>query len=241
MIRVCSGWNIRGREQYGWDFLRTFDQHWPKSVQLQVWVEEPQDMPRRAYRSLWDIPGAVDFHDRHRAHPDVQGLAVKPCWKEGERRTGYSFRTDAYKFWKQILIPGATARGMADGDILIWLDGDVVTTTDVSERRIEDLVGNHQVAFLGREPQHSEIGFWAVRLDPQTRQFLDDMADWYKSDRFMELPEWHSAFIWDAARRPLHLRERNLCPPRARGHVFPLSPVGKFLNHLKGPRKGAIR
>ena len=193
MVKVCSGFSPAGRIQYGDRFMQSFHSHWPMNVELEVYVEEPIDMPRFGARSLWDIPGARDFHDRHRDNLAAHGRVPQPCWKAKERLLGYSFRTDAYKFWKQILIPGAAAATMEDGEILVWMDGDVVTTNPVPAQWVEDLLGQAEIAFLNREPKHSEIGFWAVRLNGRTRLFLQAIADVYRTDQVFGLPQWHSA------------------------------------------------
>jgi len=239
MIRVCSGFSPSGRGQYGERFLASFDRFWPDSIELQVYVEEPTPMPRDAERSLWEIPGAREFHDRHADNPAAKGLVPQPRWKEKERRRGYSFRTDAYKFWKQILIPEAASIGMADGDLLVWLDGDVETIAPVPEDFVPKLIGTAEVCYLGRSRSHSEIGFWAVRLNPRTRRFLADIAQVYRSDLVFELPEWHSAFVWDFCRTSMvtPMIERNLCRPGACGHVWPSTALAAYTRHDKGPRK----
>lgn len=89
----------------------------PSDVALEVYVEEHMEMPRQACRDLWAIPGAQEFHVKHADNGVAQGRVAMPKWKEKERRNGYSFRFDAYKFWKQILIPQAAASTMDDGDV----------------------------------------------------------------------------------------------------------------------------
>ena len=237
MIRVCSGFSPSGRIQYGERFLRSFDRYWPRDVELQVYVEEPMPMPRDAYRDLFSIPGAAEFHERHRDNLEAQGRAPLAAWKRKEHAARYSFRFDAYKFWKQILIPQAAAEGLDDGDILIWLDADVETIARISKLDIVDLMGDAEVAFLCREPKHSEIGFWAVRIGDKTRRFLADMAEYFTSDRVFELGEWHSAYVWDCARVPLNMREKSLCRRGAHGHVWPNTPLAKWMRHDKGRRK----
>ena len=154
-------------------------------------------------------------------------------------------RTVSYNivaFFKQILIPGMAAVGLQEGDILVWLDGDVVTTKKVPLDFVPNLLGDDRdVCFLNREPQHSEIGFWAIRINRRTRKFLNDMAEFYRSGNVFGLSEWHSAFVWDRAREMNDLKEVRLCRPNRRGHVFPKSPLGEYMDHLKGPRKGTVR
>lgn len=240
-IRVCSGWHPAGRVSYGNRFLETFEKFWPASVELQVYVEEAHKMPRGACRMLWDIPGATEFRDAYRDKPETQGRIAMPCWKKSEQRKGYSFRTDAYKFWKQILIPGAAAQGLDDGDVLIWLDGDVVTTAKITEDWLRSVMGDADLVYLGREPSHSEIGWWMIRMSDQARAFLQSIAMIYTTGKFSELPETHSAYVWDYVRKQYRFKERNLCKPGARGHVWPKTILHERTAHMKGPRKGIAR
>ena len=238
IIRVCSGFSPDGHRQYGDRFMRSFDRYWPQDVELQIYVEQPTRMPRGAYRDLWSIPGAQEFHVKHSVDPMASGRAVRAGWKDKDRRDGYCFKFDAVKFWKQILIPQAASDGLDEGDILIWLDADVETFRPISKVDLLDLIpGNAQVSYLGRAPKHSEIGFWAVRMDGQVASFLAEMALLYTTDEVFELPEWHSAFVWDTARRAAGLREHNLCPPGARGHVWPTTRLAQWTRHDKGARK----
>lgn len=237
MIRVCTGWHPEGSQIYGQRFLESFERYWPESVQLRVYTEQPEMCPRRANRDLWEIPGARDcqtFYGPAKYH----GRVPEPNWKESCRRLGYNFRFDAAKFWKQILIPQAASLDMADGDILIWLDGDVETVRLIDEADIIDILGEDDLCFLGREPKHSEIGFWAIRLNDATRFFLRVIAAEYTTGEVLKLKEWHSAFAFDHIRRAMvnDFKQRDLTPGQ-RGHVFPISAVGPWLRHDKGKRK----
>lgn len=240
MIRVCSGWSPKGREMYGEAFLRGFAQHVDPDIQLQVYVEQAHPMPRMACRLLWDIPGAREFEARHRDNRAARGLESKPAWKRSAIEAGYNFRFDAYKFFRQILIPQAAAEDMADGDILIWLDGDVRITKPVSTKTLTRLLGDADVCYLGRDRSHSEIGFWAIRINDRTREFLRRIAEMFTSDAVFDLPEWHSAYVWDHVRRQMGMKECNLTPG-GHGHVWLRSPLAQWSNHLKGKLKGRER
>lgn len=236
-IKVCSGWHPAGSAQYGRRFLETFDRYWPAAVELEVYVEQREPMPRDACRSLWDIWGAKSVDEFMQGNERFSGRDVQPDWKATCKQAGYNFRFDARKFWKQILIPGAAALDMADGDLLVWLDGDVVTTAPVPLTMVSDLIGEADVCYLGREPKHSEIGFWAVRINDATRAFLSSIANQYHTGEFQNLPEWHSAYVWDHVRRKFQMREANLCAPGARGHVWPNTSLAAYTRHEKGNRK----
>lgn len=234
-IRICSGYSPSGRVAYGDRFLRSFDKYWPASVELQVYVEEAHKMPRGACRMLWDIPGAREFMDRHSGNLYAQGRkqVEGTRWKQSAIHKGYNFRWDAMKFYKQLIIPRAAAEGLSDGDILVWLDGDVITTSAVPENFIPDLIGDADISYLGRVRSHSEIGYWSVRINEWTCAFLDGIADMYLSDAFLALREWHSAFVHDTVRESMGLKERNLTP-NGIGHVWLKSPLYRYTDHLKG-------
>lgn len=220
--------------------MTSFDKHWPKDIELQVFAEEAHPAPRNAYRSLWDCPGARSFAERHADHLAANGKVQMGRWKPSEARRGYSFKHDAYKFFKQILIPETAAQGMGDDDIIIWLDGDVVSIRDIPGDFIARMMEGYDLAYLGRREQHSEIGFWALRTTQRGHDFLTAIADMYRDDKFLTLSEWHSAFVWDYVRRQFDFAERNLAPPM-RGHVWPNTILGRYTIHEKGARKGAIK
>lgn len=250
MTTVVTGWTGRSYDALGEHFVRTFKQHWPKSIRLTPYVDgdywttfagrydgvmNPLDA-----RTLHGVDGLAEFIARHKDSPRANGREPNKRWKPKEVAAGYSFRFDAVRFATQLFIPEAAAKHLADGEIMVWFDADVVTTADVPEGFIGGLIGDADLCYLGREPKHSEIGFWAVRLNGATRKFLTALAETYRSDSLFEnLAEWHSAFVFDACRNVLHAeggRERNLTPG-GRGHVWLSSPLHRHAEHRKGDRK----
>jgi len=240
MVTVCTGFSQSGYRLYGERFLESFDRHWPRSVDLKVYTEERTEVPRGECRSLFDIPGCAAFLDRHRGNVAANGREPRPGWSAKDRRAGYCYRFDAWKFCRMAMIPRDAARDLGDG-ILVWLDADVMTYRDVPEGFVEGLIGDADVAYLGRVPKHSETGFIAFRL-PEARRLIDAYADLYASDTVFDLLEWHSAYAFDQARGATGITGRDLTPS-GRGHVWFQSPLGQYMDHLKGARKtiGASR
>jgi hypothetical protein len=234
-LTICTGWAPSGWKEYGQRFVETFHRHWPASVQLLVYGEEPVSLPRGRMLPLSSILGAAEFRARHRDSKAANGCDPKPHWRPNWRAAGYNFRWDAWKFSPQGFIPWDAAQ-VCDTDYLCWLDGDVVTTKDVPEGFIESLLprGN-AVAFLGRRGTHSEIGF---QLYEKFSAFpmLEKFKDYYASDRVFTLPEWHSAYVFDQARKDTGVPCHNLTP-NGEGHVWFQSPLAEYLDHCKGKRK----
>lgn len=240
MLTVVTGWSPQGYEEYGRAFAESFAKHWPANVDLIVYGEEPVPLPRGEFRRLDQIPGCVDFLDRHRHNAKANGREPKPDWKPAWRELGYNFRWDAWKFCRQGFIPHHAAQTV-DG-MLCWLDGDVVTFKDVPENFIESLLPDGKdVAYLGRAGAHSEIGFQLYRL-PQAMPMLERFRDYYDTDAVFLLKEWHSAYVFDTARQETKSAAHDLTPGGT-GHVWCSSPLFRFLDHLKGRRKdvGASR
>lgn len=242
MITVVSGFSPEGRIEYGDQFMRTFDRFWPADVRLQVYVEELTPVPRGGERSLWRCSGMHDFIERHHRDPRKTGRKPVTGWRPKHRDRGYCYRFDAVKFSRQCFIPEQAATEMADGDILVWLDGDVVTHKPVAPGMVEGLLGDADVCYLGRKNFHCELGFWAMRLNAETRRFLSEWAELWRSDRVFRLSEWHSAFTFEfMLGRFGTLNKRNLTP-EGTGHVwFQCEPLAASLDHLKGStrkRKG---
>jgi hypothetical protein len=243
-MRIITGWSPSGWLQYGQRFLSSFERYWPNDVELNVYVEElsPIGNTRHSVRQvlLDQIQGCVEFIEKYRNDKRANGEEVQASWKDSCRASGYNFRFDAWKFCRQGFIPYHAAQDMQSG-ILCWLDGDVVTTSAVPTGWIESLIPEYAaVSYLGREPKHSEIGVQIYRL-PRAMSILRDFSDLYRTEAVFELKEWHSAYVFDQARRmnkdiPVH----NMTPG-GNGNVWLQSPMIRHTDHLKGKRKGKAR
>jgi hypothetical protein len=236
-ITVCTGFSPKGYEEYGKRFLETFEKYWPKEIGLNVYVEEPIPSDRARVVSLFECGGVGEFIERYKNDPNATGRKRNALWKERHKDAPYNFRFDAVKFCRQCFIPRHTARYLPDGDILVWLDADVVTFSTIPNRLIEDLLGDADISYLGRKNAHSEIGYWSVRLNSRTRSFLDAFAGIWENDDVFCLSEWHSAFVFDYVRKMTPgLRENNLTPTGS-AHVWFQTRLGDYTDHCKGNRK----
>jgi len=234
-IEVVTGHYENGYREYGKRCLESFDRHWPANVKLTVYTEYTFGCPGAEIRHLYDLKEASSFLARHHDNPHAQGRQQKPgtCWKKKDSDAGYNFRFDALKFCKMAFYTADAAR-RSDADVLIWLDGDVLTFADVPGGFLENVIPDgHTCAFLGREPYHSETGFVAFTRSSAIPRLWGDM---YSSDSVFKLPEWHSAYCFDIARKTSGEKCHNLTPG-GKKHVWFASPLGTFSDHLKGRRK----
>lgn len=219
-------------DRYGRTFADTFARYWPASVDLVIVTDRP--LPTERARQIPLCDGSAAFKARWAGDRLAEGFDSGFRKLDGD---GRSWRHNAVKWAPQGFAPIAALDGMNDGDLFVWFDADVETIAPVPEGWIEGLIGNHDVACLQRPRQHSEIGFYAMRLGPRTRKVLDRFAWFYASDRVFTLEEWHSAFVWDRALESVPgLKVRNL-NPRGKGHVWPNTPLAELTLHKKGKLK----
>jgi hypothetical protein len=241
MTVIVTGFSPKGYLEYGSNFLGTFDKHWPKSASLLCFTEIEVPIPRKGSRSLWSCDGAAEFVQRHEKNLAAHGRVPNKYWRPKHIYNGYHFAFDAVKFCKQCFIPEKAASELPDGTVMAWIDADVVTFSAIPEGFVEQLLGDADLCYLGRPGTHSEIGFWAVRLNDRTRDFLAHLADIYRTDEIFSIQEWHSAFAFDHVRvkheKAGQLRTKNLSPPNGRAHVWFQTVLGKYMDHLKGDRR----
>jgi len=254
MTTIVSGCHPAGYVEYGRNFLTSFAEFWPRDIALHFFMEDLaplRDLPgtferreRVTFSSVFSCPGLQEFIDRHKNTPERCGRAPNERWKQRQFADGYNYRFDAVRFVKQLFYPESAAMRLQDGEILSWFDADVVTLKPVPAGFIEKLLGDADLVYLGREPKHTELGFWAVRLNPKTRHFLTALADEYRSDEVFSLPEWHSAYVFDTVRKTFfgtsHPKMKSLTPG-GRGHVWHQCALGDYSDHLKGGRKALGR
>ena len=240
---VVTGFHPGGAE-LGKSCMKSFDRWWPTEVGMVVYTEEPvKETFRAVQRSLWDIRGMREFID---AHDDLRfhGLTPMPSWNKKEYRANYSWRYDVVKFSRQMFIPEHAASFLPDGDILSWMDADVVSYAEVPGSFIRHLLQDKSIVTVGRDRGCTDIGFWAVRLTDQSREFLKAIADAYRNGHVFNLYEWHSGFVFDHYLGRFiadgKLTHRNLTPHMRSGHVWFDSDIGKYTDHLKGPHRKTL-
>jgi len=216
---------------YGLTFLERFFQYFPREVNLIVYVEEPVELEWGECRLIQDVPGYTDFMERNNT-PLYTGQMPVDIWEAKARRYEYSYKHDACKFAIQGFSPLYAAEGL-EGH-MIWLDADVFAYKPVTKEFLEKLLDG-DVTFLGRRKAHSELGFVGYKL-PESLPVLQAFYDYYNTDGFQKLKEWHSAYIFDRSLDQCDVNKCNLTP-KGSGHVWFQSPLGLCLDHCKGRRK----
>lgn len=240
---IVTGFSAKGYAEYGRRFMDTFEKH-NNGHRLHIYTDDvpllggfAADVKQIQQHS---IPGLEDFLARHATDKTVCGTADGGAWKPKETKAGYSYRFDAHKFCKMVFTMWAAAHHIGEG-YMVWLDGDTVVRQDIpkdlAERALPD--GQH-IAYLGREPKHTETGFLVFKL-PEALPVLDSWARFYSTDSFKQQREWHSAFLFDRAREHHAGVHCHNLTPGGKGHVIHKCWVGSIFDHQKGARKGMAK
>lgn len=232
-VKVCTSIWGTAWERYGEKFAKSFKEFWEPSIELYVTTSERYKIDNAQQVLLEDIPDYQTFLEKWRSHPVIPAQRVSAAEK---------FKYDALKWMPQAITPKTALMynpHWENGDILIWTDADSEFYAPVTEDWIEEVLGGADVAALFRPHRHTEIGFFALRLNDKTRKMMKRFADLFISYDIFKYKEWHSAFAWDIAlKEQPDIKIKNLNTKGGRGHVFPETILAEKIVHSKGELKG---
>lgn len=236
-VDVITGFHPEGYEQYGRNCVESFVKYWPDNYHLICYMEKFESVSicieQRLQSNIKGLDAFLEFTDRYDIY---KGLSPVAGWKSSEVSNGYSYRFDAHKFCKMafILYDGFIK---SKADYVIWLDGDTVTFDDVPLDLCAELLPKGKaVAYLGRKNKHSECGFLLFDRK-RALPIVERYRNYFYEHTVFDLKEWHSSFCFDAALLDEDPELLHNMTPEGKGHVWFQSPLGKFMDHLKGDRK----
>lgn len=249
-----------GYEKYGRQMAATFDHHWSPEIQLLFYSEEftPDVASTRieARDLLARCPGLVAFKARHARRPLAHGKAwrIKPRLRYNNYlgryalkglKWGLGYRWDAVRFAHKCFAIIDASRS-TDADVLIWVDADTRFFADVGAAQLEGfLPPDCFVGCLRRWSIHTETGFLVFDLHhPATRIYMDELERMFTGDLLFREYEFHDAYLFDVLRERLERQGHKshdiaMGAGRKAKHVLVNSPLGGFMDHMKGDRKDA--
>lgn len=256
-VAVVSSCHRRGFETYGRRMLESFDQHWPQPVPLLFYAEDFVPDVRSARILVRDLlpscPGLADFKQRHAGSVLAHGASRK--WRPRLRldhyqrrlrldglKWGRGFRWNAVRFAHKSFAVFHAARNCA-ADVLVWVDADMVFFDDIAPREIESWIPADRLVGYLKRPTWSECGLVAYNLrHPQTAAMLSEFETLYTTDSLFRQDEFHDSYLFDRVRERAE-RRGAVSHDIAEGigfraeHVLINSRLGRYMDHLKGPRK----
>ena len=245
-ISVITTFSTLGWHSYGKRMIDSFVKYWPKEIKLIVYYEEkPKDVDYGDQVQWVNFeqasPELVAYKKKHKTNPFATG------WKIGtDPKSKYSYLWDAVKFaHKSFCVSHAALNSSTD--IIIWLDADVVTHNFVSREHIESLLPqNSYCAYLGRKKIYPECGFVMYDCTSEYNEpFMKEWQELYTKDKLFKLAEYHDSYLFQHLVEHFefvfpdfkHTSISGSHPNRPGVHVFINSPLGQYMDHLKGARK----
>ena len=224
-ITTCSaaGWT-----EYGRRMAHAFVHYWPAQVPLQIYAEGFNPEPYTAR----DLPQWLDaFKAKH-------GKSKRACGQAFN--TAYNYRFDAIRFaHKTAAVIDAVERSNAD--ILIWIDADTVTHSQVTLDFLRELAPRTQdvISWLDRKGKYPECGFYMLNLRHEMTQVL--VREWkalYTSGTLFHFAEWHDSYVLEQLVLSMKLGHKSISGAGYNhSHPFINGPLGDVMDHMKGDRK----
>ena len=244
--------NNDGFKKYGKRFLKGFIEHFPKEVDLYVFLEDVKgdQIPLADnihYKDLTKIQPLMDFKARHKNNKEAHGYRIT------NGRSVLNYRYDAVKF--SHIIFALTEMVDLETDWLIRIGADVIVTNDITVKDLEDnlhrthypvagvkgkLQDNVICHYMGRKDwEHSETDFLAFNMHHENaKDFLKYFRKLYVSDELFKLEQHTDSWLFDCIRKD-NENDNNVFHNMSEGcdglHVWPQTWLGKYMEHLKGP------
>ena len=244
--RFVTAMSLDGYKEYGKRFIDSFMKY-ANGYSLIVYgrkslPELPDEIELRYKDSIREFDQLLSEFKRD---PILCGTQEHPQkkWKDKEKLFGYSYRFDASKFCRMVVVMHHAARSLAKMDgvkYMIWLDGDTVVRQDIPKDIVEKALNGKDYAYLGRPGKYTETGFLVFDIE-RCMPILDKWVKYYTEGWYAFEKEWHSAWLFDRAREAYPDIVGHNLTPNGRGHVIHQCWVGKIFDHLKGNRKRAGR
>lgn len=232
---VVTTMNERGWNESGRRMVESFIAHWPTDALPIIVYSEGFDLPDMPAVEERKLPSWID---------EFKAKWGKAPAYNGHRAGGYDYRFDAVKFAHKVA--ALTDAGLNDcSDILIWIDADTFTHSNVTSERLTALFPEPAyIAWLDRRSSHPECGFMMFRTaHPYHANFMESLRNLYTSGDLFKLRETHDSFAIQNAVEA-KVAAGKIPPPASlsgagvrTSHPAINGPLGEFLDHMKGPRK----
>ncbi len=228
---TVTSFSPAGEAAYGRRMVKSCVQH--VSAPLVAYTDAPTRLPVET-RFTSTLHRWVECRKRWAHDPVVQGISTPKV----PRSKPYAYRFDANRFAIKVFVWLDAAQRLRSG-VLTWLDGDTEAVLDVPAGFFTGLLGDSDVAYLGRGSMHPETGYVGFRI-PEALPLLEWCAQSYSSEGFRSIETgWTDCHVLRAGIEATSTKAVNLTADRYAGvsHVWPMSPLAPYLTHYKGARK----
>jgi len=248
---LITSFNEKLYEAYGKRMCQEFSEKSDGSVRLAVifeGVNSPVENFRNVEFELFDDPDHRVFLRKFSHLHEARGLRVK-FEPNNQVNLAWDFRFDAVRFSFKIFSIIQALKTYSPTDNFAWIDADIRCLSDFGATDLMPFFPdeNELMSYLGRNNfppsgPYSECGFLGFNSrHPLIDEFLRRVANLYKDGEVFAHKEWHDSWLWDQIRKEFQLRNiafKNISGPfETSAHPFINCGLGKFFDHLKGPKR----
>ena len=235
-LEVITTYNKKYYDICGKRMIETFIEKWPKDVHLYAyWQEQEPEIfaDNIHYVELYkENPHLKKFVDENKNDPK----------KNGQTTNGYNFQKDGVKFSHKVFAQTHRIKN-TDADILLYLDADTYTHETPNLNYIYSILPeDHLCTYFGRPRLYDETGFYMHNAKHHDALvWAETLEKIYTEGELWTYPLQVDCYTMYAGRQKYpHTKQLDLVEHHGglgKKHPFVNSPLGEFLEHLKGDRK----
>ena len=236
---IVTTYSEEGWQKYGYRFANSMDMYLPSDIDVLLYYEgnsSPDGFSERMkFLSFNELCGEKQkrfelMEQSFKNDNDVDSAH--------EAEFKYQASRFAHKYYTC-----ESAVNRVSTKYLIWIDADVIALRKIPKNFFKSLVSNNSYwSRIGRGDEYPECGFmiWD-RQHKMHKFFWEIMNTMYDKGQLFNLKEWHDSYVWWEAEKILQkTKSVNIgfdLGDGGEGHAFVRGVLGKYFDHLKGPRK----
>jgi hypothetical protein len=235
-IEVVTTYNKKYYDICGKKMIQTFIEHWPKDVTLYCYYQEQEPEI---------LADNVQYIDLYGANPQLKRFVFDN--QIDERKNGiingeYDFQRDGVKFSHKVFAQTHSLK-RSTSDIILYLDADTYTHAKPNMDYLDSIMPeDHLCTYFGRPRLYDETGFYMHNIRHyKSMRWAEALEKIYTEGELWTYPLQVDCYTMYAGRQKfkdelqLDLVEHH--GGLGKKHPFVNSPLGEFLDHLKGDRK----
>jgi hypothetical protein len=235
-LEVVTTYNKKYYDICGKKMIQTFMNYWPKDVTLYCYYQEQE--PEL-------LADNVQYIDLYGVNPQLKRFIfdnqIEPA-RNGMRNGVYDYKHDGVKFSHKVFAQTHSLK-RSTSDIILYLDADTYTHATPNIEYLESIMPeDHLCTYFGRPKLYDETGFYMHNVQhSKSMRWAEELEKIYTSGEIWTFPLQMDCYTMYAGRQKfkdelqLDLVEHH--GKLGKKHPFVNSPLGEFLDHLKGDRK----
>lgn len=246
-FEVVTTYNQNYYDRWGKKMIQTFLEYWPKDVTLWCYWEEQKPeifADNLKYLNLLEVQPQLKAwidkwkHDKKKNGWDPNGMNKTTgefgIWDERHNGIKYSHKV----FAQTHRIKNSTA------DVIFYSDADTLTFAKPDLKYMYSIMPKtHLACTFERDKRKDETGFYMHNpKHPRAKDWANELEKMYLNDEIwdFELGQADQYTMWYGKQRFPHCKFMNLMEHHnlsQKNHPFVNSPMGSFMDSLKGGRK----